>query len=433
MARTAFDEGSEDWGRCLKDLERVINTNRGSRHRSEQGVPPLEEFSRLNGYVHRRVASLAPDLNWTPQDTREVLTALLSEVADDDHVQHRELVVAKTLVGLRETPGWDDPTPNPLSADQHAAALTLGKLEGKPYLPKTIDFVAYITVRRAYVAPLYRPDSIDPTTFSTKPWSPIWQVTDEVLRALLARIEEVARAQSEQGIPSDAAIGLTLSNTAGDKPALSTETSNNRTESAGSHWYDQEFEDRQTEERVRAFTQELIETVPRAIKEGRETLAGTPLLEVHTVQELLERFDLLTEISNSLDRFAPTVFEQDLDELKQTTDTRSRPESLRSLLWDRSTPTGAWAYVRPGVRIEDMDAALAKLQAQKAAWRDMAQPFTFPRIPVGVSQAKAQMQAARKALEQLDGMLDRTDDESLVRLPFEEVTQGLYRLAAGGK
>lgn len=375
---------------------------------------------------------MGSNIAWEPQDTREVLTSILLGVADDDY-DRRALVVAKTLLGLREPPDLDTKIPNPLSGTEPFLDVTLRQLQELKRVPK-LSFQKSIDVRRSYVSPLYRVGSTWPSTYANhKPSSPIWQVADDVLRALLARIEEVARTRSEQGILSDKAIGLTYPNTASDEPSRSAETNSHETESAETQWYEVDFNDQQTQERVRTLARELIETVPRAIKEGRETLAGTPLLEAHTVQELLERFDLLTEISNSLDRFAPTVFEQDLDELKQTTDTRSRPESLRSLLWDRSTPTGAWAYVRPGVRIEDLDAALAKLQAQKAAWRDMAHPFTLPRIPVGVSQAKAQMQAARKALEQLDEMLDRTGEEGLTRLPFEEVTQGLYQLAAGGK
>jgi len=424
MVNAFAGEGTSDWQLCVQDLADVLNE---PVRPYMSGVPPLGRFERLNRFVEAYVAAQVPGAKWQPEETRQVLAQLLLEVADDDYGQSA-LVVAKTLLGLREPPDLDAKIPNPLSASSPFLDLTLRELHTRPYMPKR-EFRRSIKVRRAYVAPLFVADSVEPTTYrNDKSHSPIWSVADGVLKALLDSVVEVAKSRVDGAGKVTPAVDPSEE---GISPP--SQTGSHQVRDGEGVWHRIAFESAEDESRLRAFAQELIETVPRAIKECRETLAGTPLLEAHTVQEALECFDLLTEISHSLDRFEPTIFERDLDELKQATDTRPRPESLRSLLWDRSTPTGAWAYVRPGVKIEDLDAALAKLQAQKAAWRDMAHPFTLPRIPVGVSQAKAQMQAARKALEQLDEMLDRTGEEGLTRLPFEEVTQGLYQLAAGGK
>lgn len=421
MVNAFAGEGTSDWQLCVQDLADVLNE---PVRPYMSGVPPLGRFERLNRFVEAYVAAQVPGAKWQPEETRQVLAQLLLEVADDDYGQSA-LVVAKTLLGLREPPDLDAKIPNPLSASSPFLDLTLRELHTRPYMPKR-EFRKSIKVRRAYVAPLFVADSVEPSTYrNDKPHSPIWPVADGVLKALLDSVVEVAKSRVSGAVKVVPAVESSEEDTLA--------SGGQQARVAESVWHRIAFESAVEESRLRAFARELIETVPRAIKEGRETLAGTPLLEAHTVQELLERFDLLTEISNSLDRFDPTVFEQDLDELKQATDTRSRPESLRSLIWGRSTPTSAWAYVRPGVKIEDMDAALTKLQAQKAAWRDMAHPFTFPRIPPGVGRAREQMQAAWMMLEQLGEMLDRTDEEGLTRLPFEEVTQGLYQLAAGGK
>ena len=197
-----------------------------------------------------------------------------------------------------------------------------------------------------------------------------------------------------------------------------------------SPWYGVNF--RTTDEAKSAYARavSLAESeLPRLITLANEVVTQTAMRGYETIAELGIYLRLLMGIRETLDRFTPEVYDRSLTEVIAAHAPRSGEEMnganrrrLRKL---------AREYVRPGVTVTDMYERLLQIQQQRMLWqRYSSVAGARPEVPLGISDVIVAFQSVFQDLEELDRVLDVTDNDLRMKnLPLTELAQRVLSLA----
>ncbi|MFT4235676.1 MAG: AAA family ATPase [Microbacterium sp.] len=192
-------------------------------------------------------------------------------------------------------------------------------------------------------------------------------------------------------------------------------------------WYGVSFSSTEAAQEAHRMAGRLHRTsVPALLEHGYELISQTRMRPFTTVDELGEYLRLLHGIRDSLDKFLPTVFERPLGEL--ITAHAPRRDAGMPAAQMRRLRKLAKEYLRPGVHLGDMHAALTRIQNQRAQWHELVDSGVVPEVPLGLSDVHAEWQRVSADLDELDAALGR--GARLASLPAERLVRTLAGLAA---
>jgi len=195
-----------------------------------------------------------------------------------------------------------------------------------------------------------------------------------------------------------------------------------------SPWYGAQFANGDDATRAHQLAKRLDADLPSLIARANELIAGTHMRQFQSISELGVYLRLLIDLRDTLDRFQPMVFDRSLSELiAATAPRRDFPEMSRGNR--RRLKKLALEYVRPGVRISDLNSALVRIQQQRVLWNRFVVEGATPEVPVGIAEVQAAFAGVAHDLSALDeplGLTDRTKQlGSLALRPLLEKIAGL--------
>ncbi|WOF24696.1 AAA family ATPase [Microbacterium betulae] len=194
-----------------------------------------------------------------------------------------------------------------------------------------------------------------------------------------------------------------------------------------SPWYGVTFSSTEDARQAHRMAGKLHRTsVPDLLERGYELISQTRMRPFSTIDELGEYLRLLHGIRDSLDRFAPAVFERPLADMIKAFGSRrdsGMPSAQRRRLKRLSKE-----YLRPGVHVSDMHAALTRIQSQREQWQQLVDVGTIPELPLGLSDVQVEWQKVEAELTDLDGALGR--GTRLASMPVQRLVRTLAGLAA---
>jgi hypothetical protein len=200
---------------------------------------------------------------------------------------------------------------------------------------------------------------------------------------------------------------------------------------ADSPWYGATFRTGDDAAAAHRLAKRLhAESVPWLLVRAQELIGATRMRPFESIAELGVYLRLLADIRDTLDRFVPAVFDRSLSELIAAT--APRREAPEMSAGDRRRLTHlAKEYVRPGMHVRDLHAALDAIQRQRILWQRFVATGVTPEVPTGIAEVQAAWTQVVTDLEQLDEPLGRTTREtSLVGLPLHALGETLGGLAA---
>ena len=198
-----------------------------------------------------------------------------------------------------------------------------------------------------------------------------------------------------------------------------------------SPWYGAQFQTSEEAMHAHALAQRLWnEGVPRLLERANALISSTHMRPFATIHELGIYLHLLTDLRDTLDRFLPMVFDRSISELViATSPRRENPEM--SAANRRRLRKLAKEYVRPGVHVSDMNAALVRIQQQRVLWQRFVPEGVTPEVPVGIADVQVMFQQVEQDLAVLDRPLGWTTRESaLSSQPIQRLHTILQELAA---
>ncbi len=198
-----------------------------------------------------------------------------------------------------------------------------------------------------------------------------------------------------------------------------------------SPWYGAQFlssdDAKAAHERARSL---WAEHVPTLIDHASNLIATTHMRPFTTIHELGVCLRLLIDLRDSLDKFQPEVFDRPITELI-TAHASKRETPEMSAASRRRLRQLAKEYVRPGVHVGDMSAALTRIRDQRVLWQRFVVEGVPPQVPVGIAEVLALYNRVEHDLELLDAPLGSfTVDTSLAHQPLQSLIQTLSGLAA---
>ncbi|PJI94040.1 hypothetical protein CLV34_1524 [Luteimicrobium subarcticum] len=174
-------------------------------------------------------------------------------------------------------------------------------------------------------------------------------------------------------------------------------------------------------------------TLPRLRREIDAVSSSTGLAPATTLQGWHDVLEMLGGMRGTLDVFQPLVFEQSVADMVQATATKQwRLEhgiEMGSVV-RRRLVRGARDLLRPGVRVDDLHAALLEVEAQRAVWATYSPAGGWPRLPTGLSDIEATAEAVRIDVDELSAVLAGTPGGAgLADLTFDDLEARLTVLA----
>jgi len=143
--------------------------------------------------------------------------------------------------------------------------------------------------------------------------------------------------------------------------------------------------------------------------------------------------NLFSGIRETLDKFVPDVFDRPLGELIAATAPR-KEKSKMSGGTRRRLKKLAKEYLRPGMSVSDMNAALRAIEVQREQWLELCTIPTPPRVHGGINDALVGFQLFMTDLNSISSHLDpQSDEPGLSDLSLEELEAKLASLAQGSK
>ncbi|TFD09693.1 AAA family ATPase [Cryobacterium sp. TMT1-2-2] len=141
--------------------------------------------------------------------------------------------------------------------------------------------------------------------------------------------------------------------------------------------------------------------LPRLLERANGLIGQTRLRPFETITELGIYLRLLLDIRETLDKFQPGVYDRSLTELIAATSSR-RESSEMSSASRRRLRKLAEEYQRPGVRVNDMNESLRRIQSQRTLWQRYAAAGVTPEVPVGINDVHVAFQRVSEDLGLLD-------------------------------
>jgi len=200
---------------------------------------------------------------------------------------------------------------------------------------------------------------------------------------------------------------------------------------ADSPWYGAQFLTSGDAASAHAVAKRLaLEQLPALLERANSLISSTRMRPFATIHELGVYLRLLTDLRDTLDRFQPMVFDRSISELiVATSSRRDHPEMSGSNR--RRLRKLAKEYVRPGVSVPDMNAALIRIQQQRVMWQRFVVEGVPPEVPVGIGAVQSDFDEVEQALAALDAPLGNlTPETSLASAPLGLLLNTLESLAA---
>lgn len=197
-----------------------------------------------------------------------------------------------------------------------------------------------------------------------------------------------------------------------------------------SPWYGAQFANGDAALRAHEIAKRVSsEGLPKLVERAQEMIAQTHLRPFQTIGELGVYLRLLVDLRDTLDKFLPMVFDRSISELiAATAPRRDFPEMTGGNR--RRLKKLALEYVRPGVRVGDLNAALVRIQHQRVLWHRYVAEGVTPEVPVGIAEVQLAYQQVSQDLAALDEPLGLTEADSLSNRPIADLTEKLAGLAA---
>lgn len=235
--------------------------------------------------------------------------------------------------------------------------------------------------------------------------------------ARLDRASLVALAEGRDGVARDLARAAELGEFRygpGDSP-----------------WYGASFTSSDEAIHAHELAKRLSQTeLPRLLDRGRGLIAQTRLRPFESVAELGVFLRLLLDVRETLDRFQPSVFDRPLGELIAATSSR-RDSPGMSGASRRRLRRLALEYVRPGVHVTDLNAALRGIQQQRTLWQRYSEAGAIPGVPVGIDDVYVAYRTVATDLAALDAPLGVVGTpRQLAARPVRDLVAALEGLAA---
>jgi hypothetical protein len=198
-----------------------------------------------------------------------------------------------------------------------------------------------------------------------------------------------------------------------------------------SPWYGAQFASTKQAKATHDLAKKLHRTeLPRLLERGYELIGQTRMRAFESIEELGIYLRLLLDIRETLDKFQPSVFDRSLGELIAATSARRDAPSMTSANRRRLKKL-AREYVRPGVHVTDINAALRRIQQQRTLWQRYVAAGVNPEVPLGIADVQVAYQRVVEDLAKLDAPLSRTAKaQSLVSMPVKELVRLMSGLAA---
>ncbi|MEQ1736883.1 MAG: AAA family ATPase, partial [Rhodoglobus sp.] len=156
--------------------------------------------------------------------------------------------------------------------------------------------------------------------------------------------------------------------------------------------------------------------------------SGTRMRPFTTIAELGVYLLLLVDLRDTLDKFVPMVFDRSISELIAATAPRKEHPEMSGGNRRRLKKL-ALEYVRPGVRVSDLNSALLRIQRQRVLWHRFVAEGATPQVPVGIGDVQVAFQQVAQDLGALDEPLGLTGDAQLASTPISELTARIGGLA----
>ncbi len=197
-----------------------------------------------------------------------------------------------------------------------------------------------------------------------------------------------------------------------------------------SPWYGAQFASGDEALRAHEIAKRLNESLPGLVEAGMRLISGTHMRPFQNLAELGTYLRLLVDLRDTLDRFLPMVFDRSITELiAATAPKRDFPDMTSSNR--RRLKKLAMEYVRPGVRVGDLNAALVKIQQQRVLWHRFVAEGATPEVPVGIAEVQAAHTQVAQDLGALDEPLGLTTRETqLAGMPVAFLIEKIAGLAA---
>lgn len=199
-----------------------------------------------------------------------------------------------------------------------------------------------------------------------------------------------------------------------------------------SFWFDSRVEGADQAAELLLLASELAKVqYPTLDAKVTALLVGANFKTPRSFTELGEMLKLLVGVTATLDRFVPEVFERDVTELIEATGPRkfggqvsgSNRRRLKKL---------AKEYLRPGVSVSDLNAALIEIKTQREAWSNFANDDSRLSPIAGASDALVLYRNLSMELARIQDQLSPKLSQKLLELSLVEFEAALDNLANTG-
>ncbi|TDW29422.1 AAA family ATPase [Cryobacterium psychrophilum] len=198
-----------------------------------------------------------------------------------------------------------------------------------------------------------------------------------------------------------------------------------------SPWYGASFTSTADASNAHQLAKRIDQTeLPRLLERAAGLVGQTRLRPFESIAELGVYLRLLLDIRETLDKFQPAVYDRSLTELITATSSRRESSEMTSANRRRLRKL-ADEYLRPGVRVSDMNESLHRIQQQRTLWQRYAAAGVTPEVPVGINDVHVAYQRVSEDLGLLDVPLGATGTtRALVSRPIKELIYTVTGLAA---
>lgn len=182
---------------------------------------------------------------------------------------------------------------------------------------------------------------------------------------------------------------------------------------------------RTEDDAARAFstvTRMATETLPLVMEQSQRVAGETGLARPKTLAQWMEQIKMLEGISDTLEVFKPAIYERSVaDMVIATASDEWRAEHGESMkrAQRRALTKQARDFVRPGIRVADMHAALSEVARQRDIWRRYSAESDWPTLPEGMTMIRATAAEVDGQVRELEEFLPHR--AGLRREPIENV------------
>lgn len=186
--------------------------------------------------------------------------------------------------------------------------------------------------------------------------------------------------------------------------------------SASSPWYGARLRNKRDTDTALDLVTGLQRDLPILREHMLKVAAHSEIRLADSYNKWGEQLDLLVAVRGSLDKFESDIFDKSVEDLISATASsswrRERGIEMSSMTRSRLRKV-AKDYVRPGVHVSDLQAALEAVQEQHLAWHHHATSQRHPMVPAGLLDVNAGYQDAGSRIDKLATLLPESVGSSL--------------------